>query len=205
MTRSTEPIELSQRAASHLIALVEVFCAVISRLLLLALLIAAAAMLLMPEYDWTTHWLPPGLHTWAIVAAVLALSAEVASFCFIARPLQNGRSSNLLVLAESHPAVPILLRPVVFLWWAAHFLLIAWIGHHLLPMIHIGEGLTRYERWTTNLYRFLFLLGVSFSSNSYLMLMAASLTRRFAVIHIVYRLRSFADVLLCIGLLLLRR
>jgi hypothetical protein len=49
MTRSTEPIESSQHAASRLIAGVEIFCDIISHLLRLALLIATAAISLQPH------------------------------------------------------------------------------------------------------------------------------------------------------------
>lgn len=47
-------------------------------------------------------------------------------------------------------------------------------------------------------------VGISFTTNSYLMLMAASLTRPPNMLKKVYRLRVIVDLLLCADLLLPR-
>jgi hypothetical protein len=120
----------------------------------------------------------------------------------MARPIHDGKFSYLLALARNQPSVPMIFRPIFFVWWASHFLFAVWVSHYATSMIRVFDHPTGYQRAVTEVIRILFAIGVSFSANSYLILMAASLARSKAALQRVFRLRFRVDVLLIADLLI---
>lgn len=203
MPEETDGFEPPKYAVSRAVGDIEAFCGVVvAGLLSLMILLGAVYVVIAPWLDPSSNRLTFS-HPWIIYTCGSAvLIAEVLSFALMIRAMQRSKQKRLLALAEAHPRFPVLFRPLVFLWWTAHACLIAIAGHYITLRIRIVEDPDAYQRGVTDLIRAMFAVGISFSTNSYLMLMAASLTRRRGVLLWVFRLRLIADVALIIDLLL---
>ena len=89
---------------------------------------------------------------------------------------------------------PVLLRPVVFLWWGAHFLMAAAAGAALV----YSQRDDSIVLWAQVAVRFLNFTAV-YSANLFLLLAVTSLWRNRQLVGILWRWRLLVDAVITVG------
>jgi hypothetical protein len=131
-------------------------------------------------------------------AGAIGFCIEILSAGLIVRTLQRHPANGLLSLPERQWSFPLLLRPLIAALWFAHFLAMSLAGHWLVVHMRIVLDPTEYQIWMTRIIQFIGLLGVSFSSNAYLVLATGTMFRDRSAVRLVYRIRLLIDLVVVV-------
>lgn len=188
-----QPASFGESVESFEAGLGMVAAGVLTAFLLIGILAVTIA------YIWQS---PSLLHKTGIGAAgVLLIAVEVGCYAFILRAMSRTQGSPLLNLARGQPAYPLLIRPLVATWWAAHFAGMAISADALVESLRFFDS-TTYERYAIMVIQFLIVAGTSFSANAYLLLAAGALTQWSRLMEVIYRWRYLIDLIVAVILTL---
>lgn len=124
---------------------------------------------------------------------VLLCCAEAIALLWIKRELDAERYPLAPHLAVNQWHWPLPLRPVVSLWWLAHFFFAA-AAAVALDLLLRGEQVPWW--WHSGMYVFGFI--ATYTANLYLLLAASALTRSPTLLHAVWRSRLGIDVVVIV-------
>jgi hypothetical protein len=154
---------------------------------------------LMIAFCVTAAWfnVPPNIPLLVVTALIAVLLLRVELSMFVATWKVVGRGETFAIdAALSSPIWPTFVRPLVALWWTAHFLFGVFAAfmieaQHYAPPAKSGTGMEEPLPLAAVLIAG---FGLTFAGNIFLMFAAAALTRQRQTLERVWSLRVPVDI-----------